>query len=141
MPNLGQDRLRPSPPLPPKSGGRASGPHWFAQTPAGGVALARALMRRACREPDALGEALAHGASALAYVHAHGTAHCDVKPANMCAPPPPSRTNWTRLVPPPVLIGYVIGHGRQMCACPLSRTRTVVRRRRWDGAARRRRRV
>jgi hypothetical protein len=33
-----------------------------------------------------------------------------VRPVNRLvesAPPPPSRTNWTRLVPPPVLIGHV----------------------------------
>jgi hypothetical protein len=30
---------------------------------------------------------------------------CD--PSVRPAPPPPSRTNWTRLVPPPVLTGHV----------------------------------
>ena len=30
-----------------------------------------------------------------------------VPPAPACLPPPPFRTDWTRLVPPPVLTGHV----------------------------------
>ena len=44
-----------------------------------------------------------------------------------CFPPPPSRTNWTRLVLPPVLTGHVSSHGRPLRALPGHARRRAAR--------------
>ena len=51
------------------------------------------------RRADALADAILSGS--LEDEPADSTAGC------VPAPPPPSRTNWTRLIPPPVLTGHV----------------------------------
>jgi archaellum component FlaC len=109
-------RLAPRAPLPPPAAGGTG------VTARGADRLKKILRRWTCgsgrcspAHPTALPAAAPAagsraGEAGVAQPAAHQDAHGHVQGA---PPPPPSRTNWTRLVPPSVLTGHVQGARQQ----------------------------